>query len=62
MKRQWLIDKRHKKDLSQAYVARECNISQQMYCYIEIGKKRPGVELAKKIADVLNFSWSKFYE
>ena len=62
MKRQWLIDRRHDKKLSQAYVAKECNITQQMYCYIENGKKRPGIELAKKIAEVLNFSWTRFYE
>lgn len=62
MKREWLIEKRNKKKLSQAFVAKECDITQQMYSYIENGKKRPGIEISKKIAEVLNFSWTRFYE
>lgn len=62
MKREWLIDVRHEKGYSQKYIADKCNITSQMYSAIEIGKKRPSPELAKKIADVLNFSWTRFYE
>lgn len=43
-------------------VAKQIGVSQQMYNYIENGKRNPSPKLAKKIADVLNFSWTKFYE
>ena len=62
MKRQWLIDIRHGKGYSQQYVANKCGVTYQMYGCVENGKRRPSTELAKKIADVLNFSWTRFYE
>lgn len=62
MKREWLIDKRIKKKLSQKELAEKCNISQVSIARIESGERRPSPELAKKIADVLNFSWTRFYE
>ena len=43
-------------------VAKQIGVSQQMYNYIENNKRNPSTNLAKKIADVLNFSWTKFYE
>lgn len=61
-KRIWLVNYRAKKGLSQNQVANQIEISQQMYNYIENGKRNPSPKLAKKIADVLNFSWTKFYE
>lgn len=61
-KRYWLIEYRNKKRLSQSQVANQIKVSQQMYNYIENGKRNPSPKLAKKIADVLNFSWTKFYE
>ncbi|HIT36870.1 MAG TPA: helix-turn-helix transcriptional regulator [Candidatus Onthousia faecipullorum] len=48
--------------MSQSEVARLVNITSPMYNYIESGKRRPKPELAKKIADILNFSWTRFYE
>lgn len=61
-KRIWLANYRAKKGLSQNQVANQIEVSQQMYNYIENGKRNPSPKLAKKIADVLNFSWTKFYE
>nr|DAZ26614.1 MAG TPA: Helix-turn-helix XRE-family like protein [Caudoviricetes sp.] len=61
-KRYWLIKFRERKGLSQSKIAKEIGVSQQMYNYIENGKRNPSPKLAKKIADVLNFSWTKFYE
>ena len=61
-KRIWLANYRTKKGLSQNQVANQIEVSQQMYNYIENGKRNPSPKLAKKIADVLNFSWTKFYE
>lgn len=61
-KRYWLISHRIKKRLSQNQVAKQIGVSQQMYNYIENNRRNPSTKLAKKIADVLNFSWTKFYE
>ncbi len=56
----WLQDIRG--DKSQLVVSNEAGISQAFYCEIEKGKKRPSVDVAKKIASVLGFDWTKFYE
>lgn len=62
MKREWLINKRIEKKLSQKELAEKCDVSQVSIARIESGERRPSPELAKKIADVLNFSWTRFYE
>lgn len=62
LKRKWLIEKRKIKKLSQEDLANKCEVSQVTIARIEAGERRPSPELAKKIADVLNFSWTKFYE
>lgn len=61
LKREWLIKLREKRKLSQKEVSELLNVTQQMYSYIEVGKRRPSPELAQKIARVLNFDWTKFY-
>ena len=62
MKREWLIEKRRNKQISQEELAKKCDVSQVTIARIENGERRPSPELAKKIADVLNFSWTKFSE
>ena len=62
MKREWLIEKRKNKKISQEELAKKCDVAQVTIARIENGERRPSPELAKKIADVLNFSWTKFYE
>lgn len=58
--RKWLIKLRNGR--SQAQVAEAVGISQQMYSWIETGERTPSVDTAKKIAAVLGFDWTKFYE
>ena len=58
----WLIDKRRHSGLSQARLAEKAEISQSFLAEIERGKKRPSVPVAKKIAAVLGFDWTRFYE
>ena len=58
----WLIDKRKHSGFSQARLAEKAEISQSFLAEIERGKKRPSVPVAKKIAAVLGFDWTKFYE
>lgn len=53
---------RHEHKLTEATVSSRAGISQQYYNLIENGKRRPSVEVAKKIASVLGFPWTRFYE
>lgn len=62
MKREWLIAYRKAKGLSQYEVANALNISQSRYATYETGKRTPKAKLAKKIARIFNFEWTKFYE
>ena len=64
MLRKWLKEIREKKGLSQYEVAKKTKLSQSYYAGIETGvrgSKLP-VKTAKKIAEVLDFDWVKFYE
>lgn len=60
-KREWLINLRKDLGLTQYDVSKKINITQQMYGYIENGKKTPSPKTAKKIGEVLNFDWTLFY-
>lgn len=60
--RNWLIEYRQKKGLSQEKLAELVGITQQAYSQYENGGRRPSVETAKKIAEILEFEWTKFYE
>ena len=40
----------------------ECTISQSYYASIENGVRTPSVPVAKKIAGVLDFSWTRFFD
>ncbi|MCY8373359.1 helix-turn-helix transcriptional regulator [Bacillus inaquosorum] len=58
--REWLISQRGNQ--SQKSVAQKVNISRGAYANIELGKRNPSVQLAKKIARELNFDWTIFFE
>jgi putative transcriptional regulator len=58
--RKWLIEIRNGR--AQAQIAEAAGITQQMYSAIELGERRPSVEVAKKIAVVLGFDWTRFFE
>ena len=60
--RQWLIDAREKKGLKQVEVATKSGISRQYYNFIESGARNCPVKTAKKIAEVLELPWEKFFE
>lgn len=61
MQLQWLNEYRDKKGLTQEQVADLAKISRPYYTMIEKGKRRPGVNVAKRIANVLNFKWAIFF-
>lgn len=60
--RQWLTEARKEKGLSQADIARRVGIKPPTYCNIENGKRGLKPETAKKIAAVLGFDWTLFFE
>lgn len=60
--REWLETARIERRLSKAAVARKAQISAPFYWAIERGKSNPSPATAKKIAAVLGFDWTKFYE
>jgi transcriptional regulator with XRE-family HTH domain len=60
--RDWLRNKRLEKQLTQAQLAKIVGADATMISKIEVGERRPSVELAKKIAEALGFDWTRFYE
>ncbi|GMA49372.1 putative HTH-type transcriptional regulator YqaF [Alicyclobacillus contaminans] len=48
--------------LSQQEMADLVDISRSYYTNIELGMRRPGVDTAKRIAGILGFDWTRFYE
>lgn len=60
--RTWLVDIRNSKNMTQAEVAEKAQISQPSLCDIERGHNTPKPDTAKRIASVLDFPWTKFYE
>ena len=60
--RNWLRNKRLDKQLTQAQLAEMVGADATMISKIEVGERRPSVELAKKIAEALGFDWTRFYE
>ena len=63
MIRDWLIEKRVSKNLSQTYyIVSSCGITQQAYSCFERGIRRPRFETAIKLGNILDFEWTLFYE
>ena len=60
--RKWLIKQRKKFEMTQANVANHAKINRAHYAKIENGSRRPSPEVAQKIASVLNFPWTRFFE
>ena len=60
--REWLIQIREEKGMTQGAVANAAGIAQPSYFEIEKGISTPRPETAMKIAAVLGFPWTRFYE
>jgi transcriptional regulator with XRE-family HTH domain len=62
--REWLVSIRKEAKKSQQAVADAAGISQSYYAGIETGVrgKPVAVPVAQAIANVLGFSWTRFYE
>ena len=61
-KRDWLIEERKKKDLTYTDVASKAGVTGIHIYNIETGKANPSIDTAKKIAKVLDFDWTRFYD
>lgn len=60
--RLWLIGIRKARGLSQKEIADAVGIAQPTYWQYEHGAVSPSVPTAKKIAKLLGFDWTLFYE
>lgn len=62
--RNWLVDIRKAKGMSQYDAAEKSGISQSYYAAIETEMRGNPlkVDIAQKIATALEFPWTKFYE
>jgi len=61
--RSWLKKLRHEShNMTQEQLAKKAGISRTMITEIENGNADPSVRVAKKIAAVLGFDWTLFYQ
>lgn len=60
--RQWLVEKRKERQLSQQETADLIGISRSYYSEIEVGVKTPGGKTAKRIADLFDVDMAIFFE
>ena len=58
----WLEQLRRSKQMTEQDVAKAIGISQQHYNFIENGKRRPSVSVAKSLGALLGFDWTQFYD
>ncbi|MGI6326691.1 MAG: helix-turn-helix transcriptional regulator [Saccharofermentanales bacterium] len=59
--RVWLIERRKKQQMTQLAVARKIGITRAYYAQLELASRSPSIKVAKKLADVLDFEWTVFY-
>lgn len=57
-----LRDKRIEKGYTQEKLAQEVGVVRQTISEIERGANKPSISLAQKIAKILEFNWSEFFE
>ena len=48
--------------MTQSKLSELSGVSQQAICMIERGERNPSAKTAKKLAEVLGFDWTKFFE
>jgi putative transcriptional regulator len=60
--REWLKNLRTNKNSTMLEVSKQAGISESYYSMIESGSRNVSVEVAKKIAAVLGFEWTRFYQ
>lgn len=62
MERIWLEEIRRSHQMTQEDVASRAGIKRNYYSMIASGDRKPSVRIAKRIADVLDFDWTFFFD
>jgi transcriptional regulator with XRE-family HTH domain len=60
--KEWLKDLRESKGYTQESLAHEVGIPKTTYSSYEQGHRRPSIVNAKKLSEVLDVSWTLFFE
>jgi len=60
--RRWLIERRKSRELTQTCIAGRAGISRSYYTQIERRQRSPSIPVAKKLAEILEFDWTCFYD
>ena len=60
--REWLVKVRKEKSRTQKQIADKVGVTRQMIGAIEKGTATPRPSIAKRIAEILDFDWTLFYE
>ena len=50
------------KGLTQEQLANECDVQRTTITMIELGVNKPSVELAKKLGEIFEITWSDIFE
>ena len=58
----WLRELRTLDNMSLLKVSKSIGISASYLSYIEKGKRKPSIKVAKKLAEVYKIDWTKFFE
>lgn len=61
MYRDWLKAKRLSKNIEVVDIMKSVDISRQYYNMLEAGTRNPSVNVAQKIAGILEFDWTLFF-
>ena len=56
-----LKEVRKSKGLTQEELAAKCDVQRTTVTMIEMGENLPSVQLAKKLAEVLDVDWTEFF-
>ena len=57
----WLRETRRKQGLTTYQAADGAGITQGYYAMLESGKRLPGVDVAQRLGDMMDFDWRRFY-
>ena len=60
--RKWLIKLRKEREMTQLCLAERIGISRAYYAQLELAQRSPSIRVAKKMADILDFEWTLFFE
>lgn len=57
-----MVQKRKERKMTQAELGQLAGCSQRAIAGYELGERRPSVQMAKKLGEVLGFPWTMFFE